>query len=697
MAGYAFNVGGGNLLNVDPMAEFQAGGDRGKASLFNKLAGQAMSAPQDQRQGLYGQMAGMDAAKTMDYQKANSALDEDKLKQFAQRASMASAAFKSGNQQMAQGLYTSLIPHAKEVFGSGFEPPPQMDAQAAQAFDTLQAAVSGHGMDPTNEMKNYAAKVKDPAFGVFLGDTKSTQLTQIDYTDPGTGQTYKVPIQWDGHTARDMQGNPITLPGGQQGMQGMPNMGGQPAPVAPNESAVIAQANAMTQAHVPQAQVDAWVKQQMHPSGVVSAPAPSGMGGMGAPQAAPSPGMGGMPSMSPPPAQAGPQGAPPASMGGMSGMPPQGPQAAPQGAPMGAMPSGARMGGSAQAAPMGAMPPQAPQQGASPPMGAMPSAGMGGGGMGGMGQQPSRLPFGAMLQAKPQSALVERIAIARAMHIPEPQIQAMVTGGDLMGASGMDGMTEAGQSLISSAMSHGYTLPIPAIGSGMAGTKARVNAVNALGAQVEASGRTFDQAIEMMIQGKSAMSGLTGLQKTYASVAGWEASASAQADIALELSSKAGRTGVPIFNAWLLAGRQATGDVDVSNFIQANNALAEEYAKVMSSGTGSAAATDSARTLAHKQIDSAQTEEQYVSKVALLRREMAARTGALKQTITAQRASVMGKDGNAMSAGPQAQMSKQEVLQHITDARAAIKAGANKEAVRQRLIKMGLKNSAGLL
>jgi hypothetical protein len=62
------------------------------------------------------------------------------------------------------------------------------------------------------------------------------------------------------------------------------------------------------------------------------------------------------------------------------------------------------------------------------------------------------------------------------------------------------------------------------------------------------------------------------------------------ADIALELSQKVDRTGVPILNKWINAGRRSvTGDADLAAFDANIKATVNEYAKIVGGGTGSGA------------------------------------------------------------------------------------------------------------
>jgi hypothetical protein len=252
------------------------------------------------------------------------------------------------------------------------------------------------------------------------------------------------------------------------------------------------------------------------------------------------------------------------------------------------------------------------------------------------------LPRGAYQVAPPvskQSELDKKIATAKAMGATPEQIKAMVLGNT---ATTSNGLTADGQALLASAMSHGYNLPIPNMGMGASGTAAKMKAINDLADTFIAQGLTPDDAVSAMIQGKTATGGLATLQRTAASVKGWEASAQNQAQIALEMSNKVDRTGVPVFNRWLMAGRKSIeGNVDAQRFSNASDTFAEEYAKVI--GAGNASATDSARAQAHSMINTAQTADQYAGVISLMLREMSQRNAGLDTAIQAQRNAITGK------------------------------------------------------
>lgn len=202
-------------------------------------------------------------------------------------------------------------------------------------------------------------------------------------------------------------------------------------------------------------------------------------------------------------------------------------------------------------------------------------------------------------------------------------------------------LTDDAKALMATALSHGYSIPLPSFGIGAAGAKAKAQALNKLAESIKSSGVSWDDGVSNMLQGKTATAGLTDVQKSAAKVNAWENSAAKQADITLGLSNAVDRGGVPLFNKWILAGRQGTGDVEVAKFNNAVNTLAEEYARVM--GGGNSQATDSTRELAHTMLNSSMTQEQFNGVVALMKQEMATRKNALTESVDQTRGTIVGK------------------------------------------------------
>jgi hypothetical protein len=101
-----------------------------------------------------------------------------------------------------------------------------------------------------------------------------------------------------------------------------------------------------------------------------------------------------------------------------------------------------------------------------------------------------------------------------------------------------------------------------------------------------------------------------------------------------KLSDKVDRTGVPVINRWLVAGKKSiAGDPDVAAFNGAVRTAINEYAKVTSSVSGAGVTSDTARKEIEDILNMAQTPEQTKAVVALLRSEMTNRKEGFEEQI----------------------------------------------------------------
>jgi len=189
MAGYSF----GNGLTLDPGAEIQAGIDKGKQTALSRLLGQAYGAQGDDRQGLLQQAAMIDPGKAMQAQQGFRAQDDDALASFTKKAVMAAQAWQSGDKQMAQGIYASLLPEASSLF-PGFQPPQQMDDATAQHFAKLagqQQQLAPHVIgsalvDNTGKVLYQGQDKPSPSQLVNVPDGQGGTVQML--FDPRTGQ-----------------------------------------------------------------------------------------------------------------------------------------------------------------------------------------------------------------------------------------------------------------------------------------------------------------------------------------------------------------------------------------------------------------------------------------------------------------------------------------------------------------------------
>lgn len=129
-------------MMMDTNRSFQEGQQRGQQRRLGQLYSSALTAPQAQRPDLLAQMAKVSPDAAVSAQKTLADGDETAIKSTMQALSMATAAWKAGNKEMAQGFYSQAAPHLASLAG-GKPLPPQMDDAAAQAFEKIIANASG--------------------------------------------------------------------------------------------------------------------------------------------------------------------------------------------------------------------------------------------------------------------------------------------------------------------------------------------------------------------------------------------------------------------------------------------------------------------------------------------------------------------------------------------------------------------------
>ena len=171
---------------------------------------------------------------------------------------------------------------------------------------------------------------------------------------------------------------------------------------------------------------------------------------------------------------------------------------------------------------------------------------------------------------------------------------------------------------------------------GMQGQKQKEAVMNRAAEMQKMEGLSPGDVIFNQNEIKSGRQALGQIMKSQGMIMQYEDTAYKNADLALKAADKVdGRTGTPVFNRWLIAGRSAVGgSPDVARFNAANQTFVNEYAKVMSGGYGASATSDSARQEALSMLNTAQTPEQYRAVVDQLKTEMNNRMEAMRHTRT---------------------------------------------------------------
>lgn len=184
------------------------------------------------------------------------------------------------------------------------------------------------------------------------------------------------------------------------------------------------------------------------------------------------------------------------------------------------------------------------------------------------------------------------------------------------------------------ATQYNLTGKLPALGRGDNAMAVRAQILNTAAKQLKDAGQSEQGAIVNQAALKASQQAYSAVKKSQEMVGTYEKTAVANMQLVRDMSSKVQRGQSPIMNKWILAGRKAIeGDPDVAKFDAALTTFSEEYAKVMTGSTGSASATDSARSTAHEMINRAQNPEQLNGVLDTMTKEMNNRMASYDQQL----------------------------------------------------------------
>ena len=194
------------------------------------------------------------------------------------------------------------------------------------------------------------------------------------------------------------------------------------------------------------------------------------------------------------------------------------------------------------------------------------------------------------------------------------------------------------------------TLP-PNIGRGNQGSVNSVSILKEAAAQAAERGDSAESQRVNQLANKASASALGALSKQEAIVGAAEKNFTANANMVTGLSQKVDRTGVPILNAWVNAGRRAiTGNPDISAFDANIKATVNEYAKIVGGGTGGGATAQGEIAKIEGLLSAAQTPAQVEAVLNVMRQETANRM----KSFTDQKSELMGNMLRSKLAGSHA-------------------------------------------
>lgn len=121
---------------------------------------------------------------------------------------------------------------------------------------------------------------------------------------------------------------------------------------------------------------------------------------------------------------------------------------------------------------------------------------------------------------------------------------------------------------------------------------------------------------------KALQASLTNLQKQSDMMSKSEKSFQNNAQVLVDASNKLTRTGMPVADAWINAGRKATGDPDVAAFDAALRTAATDYARIMGGQTGAAGTPVSTQAEAMEMFGKAPSGKQLLSTLNVMNKDI---------------------------------------------------------------------------
>lgn len=191
---------------------------------------------------------------------------------------------------------------------------------------------------------------------------------------------------------------------------------------------------------------------------------------------------------------------------------------------------------------------------------------------------------------------------------------------------------------------------LPPMGMGKTGAQARSAILNKAAELAAAAGKSGDQQRIDQIGNKANTSALAQLQKQQTMVGAFEKNFVRNADISMELSDKVDRSGIPVINRWLNAGKRSlAGDPELSAYDASLKATSNEYAKIISGSMGNTALAEGEIKKIEGLLNAAQTPEQVKAVINLMKRETQNRIAGFEEEKAALRASMTNSTSKSKS------------------------------------------------
>lgn len=222
---------------------------------------------------------------------------------------------------------------------------------------------------------------------------------------------------------------------------------------------------------------------------------------------------------------------------------------------------------------------------------------------------------------------------------PATSIQKFATPGELLSAQttvrGQDLRNEAEtasspmspEAIENAAARYNMFGVLPPLGMGKKAAASKTAILEKAAQTSRTSGATPESIAIDTATSQANKEALTQLTKQEAMVNAYEKTFSKNADLVKNLSNQVSRTGIPLVNSWINAGKRAgTGDPELSKFDAAIKATVNEYSKILSGSMGNAAMAESEVKKVESLLNAAQTPQQITALIDFMKQETGNRT-----------------------------------------------------------------------
>lgn len=193
---------------------------------------------------------------------------------------------------------------------------------------------------------------------------------------------------------------------------------------------------------------------------------------------------------------------------------------------------------------------------------------------------------------------------------------------------------------------------LPPMGLGKVGAQIRSVILNRAAELAGQSGLSADDQRIQQIGNKANTASLSKLGQQATMVGAFEKTFNKNADLVMEFSQKVDRTGVPIVNKWVNAGKRAvTGDPELSAFDVAVKSATNEYTKIISGSMGNTVLAEGEVKKVEAMLNAAQTPAQVKEVITFMKRETQNRMSGFKEQDKELRDRMRGKSAADSSSG----------------------------------------------